>query len=669
MTIPSLRWGILGPGSIAKKFAKAIPAAQHATLVAVASRSLDKAKAFATEFGVARVHGSYEALLADPEVDAVYIATPHPFHPRWVIAACEAKKHVLCEKPIALNSWQTEAMIQAARENGVFLMEAFMYRCHPQTARVLELVRSKAIGDLRVIRATFGFRAGENPESRLMNNALGGGGILDVGCYPVSFSRLIAGAALGLPGVAEPTDVVAAGHLGTTNIDEYASAILKFPQDIIAEVATGVRLNRDNEVLLIGTDGTIHINHPWQHFPKGDASITIRRNGQEPQVEAIGDSVNAYACEIDLVAQHAAAGQAPAPAMNWDDTLGQMRTLDRWRSAIGLVYHDEKPETLAPVRGSLNRRADAHLPYGRIPGLEKPVSRLIFGCDNQNDYRHGAAVWDDWFERGGNAFDTAVQYGNGKHESNLGRWIEQRGIRDQTVVIVKGAHTPDCNPVKLTEQLKISLERQRSQCADIYMMHRDNLAIPVGEFIDVLNEHVRAGRIKVFGGSNWSVARVAEANAYAKKKGLQGFNVLSNNFSLARMVDPVWGGCVAASDKASRDFLTANPDIALLPWSSQARGFFLRADPAFTADAALTRCWYAEDNFQRLARARELATAKGVLPIQIALAYVLNQPFATFPLIGPRQISETASSLQGVDITLTPQEVAWLNLEAAAAAR
>jgi aryl-alcohol dehydrogenase-like predicted oxidoreductase len=146
--------------------------------------------------------------------------------------------------------------------------------------------------------------------------------------------------------------------------------------------------------------------------------------------------------------------------------------------------------------------------------------------------------------------------------------------------------------------------------------------------------------------------------------------VLSNNFSLARMVDPVWRGCVAASDAESRAFL-AKHDIALMPWSSQARGFFLRADRAFTDDQELTRCWYSDDNFQRLERARELAKAKGVLPIQIALAYVLNQPFATFPLIGPRQISETASSLQGLDIALTPQEVAYLNLEAdkAAAAR
>ncbi len=662
MTITTLRWGILGPGSIAKKFAQAMPATKHAKLVAVGSRSLAKAEAFAKEFAVPRVHGSYEALLADPEVDAVYIATPHPFHPRWVIAACEAKKHVLCEKPIALNSFQTEAMIQAARENGVFLMEAFMYRCHPQTARVVELVRSGAIGEVKVIRASFGFCAGENPDSRLFSNALGGGGILDVGCYPVSFARLIAGAALGT-GVAEPVSVSGAGHLGATGVDAYASAVLKFPKDIIAEVATGIRLNRDNEALILGSEGSIHLNHPWQHFAKADACITIRRNGKDAEVEKVGDATNAYACEIDLVAQHAAAGQAPTPAMSWDDSLGQMRTLDQWRAAIGLTYEQEKPAQLSPVRGSLTRRARAHMPYGHIPGLKKPVSRLIFGCDNQHDYRHGAAVWDDWFERGGNAFDTAVIYGGGKHESNLGQWIEQRGIRDQVVVTVKGAHTPDCNPQKLTEQLLISLERQRSPCADIYMMHRDNLDVPVGEFIDVLNEHVRAGRITVFGGSNWSIKRVAEANAYAKAKGVQGFNVLSNNFSLARMVDPVWRGCVSASDAESRAFLAAN-DIALLPWSSQARGFFLRADPKFTADEELTRCWYADDNFQRLERARILAKTKNVLPIQLALAYVLNQPFATFPLIGPRQISETASSLQGLDIALTPREVAYLNLEA-----
>jgi len=196
------------------------------------------------------------------------------------------------------------------------------------------------------------------------------------------------------------------------------------------------------------------------------------------------------------------------------------------------------------------------------------------------------------------------------------------------------------------------------------MMHRDNLAVPVGEFIDVLNEHKKAGRIKVFGGSNWSIERVQAANDYAASKGLQGFSVVSNNFSLARMVDPVWKGCISASDNASREWFKKT-QMTLIPWSSQARGFFVpgRAAPDKKEDAELVRCWYSDDNFQRLERAKELAKKYEVSSINIALAYVLNQPFPTFPLIGPRQLSETRTSLPALDVALTPDEVAYLNLE------
>ena len=307
--------------------------------------------------------------------------------------------------------------------------------------------------------------------------------------------------------------------------------------------------------------------------------------------------------------------------------------------------------------------AGASMKYGSIAGLDKRMSRLIFGCDNQQTIEQATAVFDDFFERGGNAFDTAFIYSAGLQEQLLGRWIAQRGLRREVVVVVKGAHTPKCTPEFLDEQLRISLDRLQTDHADIYLMHRDNLKIPAGEFVDALNGHHRAGRIKAFGGSNWTLARLKEAEAYAAQKGLRKFSCVSNNFSLARMVAPVWKDCISAADREFKSWFQET-NTALLAWSSQARGFFTeRAHPDRKEDEELVRCWYSDDNFQRRERAIELARQKGVEPINIALAYVLGQVFPTFALVGPRQISETASTCRGLSVKLTPEEIKWLNLE------
>jgi predicted dehydrogenase len=169
-----LGWGILATGRIAGIFAQGVARSQHSRLVAVGSRTAPNAARFAKEFGVPRAHGSYEALLADPEVQAVYIAVPHPQHVEWAVRAAEAGKHILCEKPIGLNHAELMVMAEAARANNVLLMEAFMYRCHPQTAKIVEIVRSGVLGEIRLVQAAFGFNAGFNATSRLWSNAAAG---------------------------------------------------------------------------------------------------------------------------------------------------------------------------------------------------------------------------------------------------------------------------------------------------------------------------------------------------------------------------------------------------------------------------------------------------------------------------------------------------------------
>ncbi len=659
-----LAWGILGTGNIAKVFAHGVAGSRTGAVVAVGSRGRASAEAFGGQFGIPRRHDSYEALLADPDVRAVYIATPHPLHAEWAIKAAEAGKHVLCEKPLTLNGAQAMAVVEAARRNDVFLMEAFMYRCHPQTARLVELIRAGAIGDVRVISATFSFDVGDNPTSRLLRNDLGGGGILDVGGYCVSMARLIAGAVGGTDG-AEPIEVTGCAHIGAASrVDEYAAATLLFPGGVLAQLTTGVRANGDNVVRIVGSRGSILVPEPWVPARDGGTTkIIVQRHGEQaPQEIVVETGEGLYALEADTVVAHIDARQAPA--MTWDDTLGNMKTLDRWRAAIGLVYDVERPEATPPVSGRpLAVRADHPIPTGRIAGVDKPVSRLIMGVDNQTTMPHAAVMFDDFFERGGTCFDTAYIYGGGVCERLLGQWIVNRGVRDQVVILDKGAHTPFCTPDDLTRQLMESLDRLQTDYVDLYVMHRDNPAIPVGDFMEILNAHQRAGRVRAFGASNWTIERIEAANAYAREHGLTAFAAVSNNFSLARMVEPPWAGCLSASDAASRAWLTKT-QTPLLPWSSQARGFFTgRARPDDRSDAELARCWYSDDNFRRLERVDELARRRGVLPINIALAYVLCQPFPTFPLIGPRTLSETRTSLPALDIDLTPDELRWLNLE------
>jgi aryl-alcohol dehydrogenase-like predicted oxidoreductase/predicted dehydrogenase len=636
-------------------------------MLAVGSREQATADRFGEQFGVPRRYGGYDAVLADPEVDAVYVATPHTLHAEWAIRAAEAGKHLLIEKPLGINHAEAMAVVEAARRHDVFLMEGFMYRCHPQTAKLVELIRGGAIGTVRVIEASFGFQIGNKPEHRLLKHDLAGGGILDVGGYPISIARLIAGAATGAD-FAEPIEVHGAGHIGPeSRVDEWAVATLRFPGDIVAQLGTACQVDMENVVRIFGDEGQMLIPAPWTlRGSSRTTKIIVRRADEtEPREVVVEAAADPWSIEADTVGRYLDARQASSPAMSWADSLGNLQALDRWRDSIGLVYDTEKLD--APVQRLPPRplavQPDHSMTYGQIAGVGKPMSRLVMGVDNQRTMPHAAVMFDDFFERGGTCFDTAYIYGDGACERVLGRWVEDRGVREQVVILDKGAHTPHCTPERMTSQFMESLDRLRTGYVDIYMLHRDNPAIPVDEFIDILNEHHRAGRIRIFGASNWSIERIEAANDYAARNGLIGLSAISNNFSLARMVEAPWAGCVSSSDARWREWLTRT-QTPIMPWSSQARGFFTgRAAPADLSDPELVRCWYSDDNFERLSRVEQLAKERGVQPIAIALAWVLNQPFPTFPLIGPRTLSETRTSLPALGISLTAHELAWLNLE------
>ena len=660
MTDHKLRWGIIGTGNIASRFASQVPTSATNEVVAVGSRSLESANSFADKWDIANRHGSYDDLLADEAVEAVYIATPHPMHVEWAIKAAEAGKHVLCEKPLAINRAWAEAMIEAAVRNDVFLMEAYMYRCLPQTKLITQLVRDGEIGAVHQIQATFAFAAGYRPESRIFADDLAGGGILDVGGYPVSMARLIAGAAIGQP-YAEPAAVNAVGHVGETGADEWTVATLFFDGGVTAQVSTGVRLADRNQVRIYGSKGYLQVDDPWFGGDGKPNKVVLHKVGEEPR-ELSAEPALIYTAEAEAVQAAIASGAQEAPEMSWADTLGNLTVQDQWRAAIGQQYASERDDAIIPTATGrpLSRRADAPMTYGTVPGVDKQVSRLVMGVDNQQTLPHAAVIFDDFVERGGTTFDTAYIYGGGRGEKLLGQWMTSRGNRDDVVVIGKGAHTPYCDPESITRQLHESLERLQTDHVDLYFMHRDNEDIGVSEFVDVLDEHFKAGRIKAYGGSNWSLPRFDEANAYAEANGKQPFTLLSNHLSLARAYDVPWAGCRHVSDDASQKWLRER-QVALFPWSSQARGFFTgRAKPEDTSDAELVRCFYSDENFRRLDRARELAAAKGVEPTAIALAWLLHQPYPVFPLIGPRHVSETRTSTPGLLVTLTEDEVAYL---------
>jgi len=307
----TIRWGILGPGGIASRLLQDAEHAANFSVVAVGSRSRDRAAEFAGRFGIARVHGSYEALLADPEVDAVYIGVPNSLHHPMTMLALAAGKHVLSEKPYSRHPEQVGEAFDAAEAAGLVLMEAFMWRHSPQTRRFMELLPE--VGELQSIRSTFSFVMTKTSDVRL-EPGLDGGALMDVGCYAVSGSRLVAGA--------EPVRVFGEQTLGSSGVDERFSGMLLFPSGVVAEIVAGfTSIQRSLEA--VGSKGTLLSRDPWQGELGG-----IELNGNaEPVVPE-----DAYRLEMEnLSAAILGHGQ---PLLGRADALGQARTIEAlYRSA------------------------------------------------------------------------------------------------------------------------------------------------------------------------------------------------------------------------------------------------------------------------------------------------------------------------------------------------
>jgi predicted dehydrogenase len=322
------KWGIIGTGNIAHQFARGLRYAPDAQLIAVGSRSQASADRFGDEFDVPKRYPTYEALLDDPDVQAIYISTPHPFHYENTMMCLDAGKHVLCEKPFAMNAAQARQMIRAARHKRLFLMEAMWTRFIPAMVKVRELIAAGTIGEPRMLTADFGYRAPFDPKHRLFAPELGGGALLDVGVYPVALASMLWGT---------PENISAQAHLGETRVDEQIALIFKYRDGQLAQLAAATRTQTPQEAWIMGTEGAIHIAPEWWH-PTG---FTLIKPGREPERFDLPYEGTGYQFEAIEVGWALRAGELESRIMPLDESLEIIQMMDQARAQIGLTYPNE----------------------------------------------------------------------------------------------------------------------------------------------------------------------------------------------------------------------------------------------------------------------------------------------------------------------------------------
>ncbi len=317
----TVRWGILSTARINRKFLDGLAGSSRCEAVAVASRDAARAAAYARERGIPRAYGSYDVLLADPEIDAVYVPLPNALHLEWSRRALQAGKHVLCEKPLGRSPADVEDAFDVAEREGRLLMEAFMYRHHPQTARLTELVAGGAIGRLRLVRSSFSFPLSDSADVRL-SRELAGGALMDIGCYCVNAARMLGGQA---------EQVGAFATIGGDGVDIVFVGSMRFPHSVMAHFDAGFRLAGRGDLEVVGEEGSLYLSDPWHCVSPG---IDLRREDGAERIEI--PAANPYTLQADNFAA-AILGEAP-PLLGRADAVDQARTIeDLYRAAGGMT--------------------------------------------------------------------------------------------------------------------------------------------------------------------------------------------------------------------------------------------------------------------------------------------------------------------------------------------
>jgi len=344
--IEPVRWGILSTGDINPQLLAGAAESPHVDVIAVGSRDLSRAQGFAAQHGIRRAYGSYGELFDDSDVEAVYIPLPNTMHCEWSIRALEAGKHVLCEKPMSRHPADVQRAFDAAARTGRHLAEAFMYRHHPQTARLVELVRGGAVGELRLVRSAFSYALFDEANIRLRTD-VEGGSLMDVGCYCVSGSRLLAG---------EPESVFGRAYTGPSGTDWVFTGSLRFAHGVIALFDCGTAMARRDELEAIGTEGSIFLDDPWHCL---EPVIELRRRDSVERIEM--ERANPYRLELENLG--AAVRGVAAPLLGRDDAVAQARVIEALFASAESGKATALGQGSDAIAGSLLRTDRGHRAY------------------------------------------------------------------------------------------------------------------------------------------------------------------------------------------------------------------------------------------------------------------------------------------------------------------
>jgi predicted dehydrogenase len=325
MAEQKIKWGILGTGAIARLFAEGLAHLPEAVITAVGSRTQATADEFGQKYAIPHRHPTYEALAADPEVEVVYISTPHNLHYENTLLCLEQGKHVLCEKAFTVNAAQAAHLIQVAREKKLFLMEAMWTRYLPALVKVREILAAGTLGEIRMLTADFGFKAPYDKDKRLFNPHLAGGALLDVGIYPVSLAAHVFGM--------QPSSIQSHVHLGETGVDYHEGMVFGYPGGQVAILGAGLVMDTPREAVIIGTEGHLRLHYPFWFTQK--LTLTTRQGEQAIPCPIVGNGYNYEAAEVHRCL---AAGELESPLMPLAESLALMQTMDTLRAQWGLVY-------------------------------------------------------------------------------------------------------------------------------------------------------------------------------------------------------------------------------------------------------------------------------------------------------------------------------------------